>query len=47
MNLHDWLSNNNSVMKEIPSADRVNRVPMKILGLTWDIQSDLIGLNKK
>ena len=47
MNLRDWLSNNNSVMKEIPSDDRANRGPMKILGLTWDIESDMIGLNKK
>ena len=47
MNLCDWLSNNNSVMKEIPSDDRANQGPMKILGLTWDIESDMIGLNKK
>ena len=34
-------------MKEIPSDDRANRGPMKILGLTWNIESDMICLNKK
>ena len=34
MNLRDWLSNNNLVMKEIPGDDRASRGPMKILGLT-------------
>ena len=47
MILRDWLSNNNLVMKEIPSYERANRGPMKILGLTWIIESDMIGLNKK
>ena len=36
-----------TVMKEIPSDDRANQSSMKLLGLTWDIESDLIGLNKK
>ena len=47
MNLRDWMSNNNSVMKEIPSDGSANQGPMKILGLTWYIESDMIGLNKK
>ena len=47
MNLRDLLSNNNSVMLEIPSDDRANRGPMTILGLTLDIESDMIDLNKK
>ena len=47
MNLRDWLSNNNLVMKKIPGDDRANRGPMKILGLTWDIESEMIGLNEK
>ena len=34
-------------MKEIPGDDRANQGPMKVLGLTWDIESDMIGLNKK
>ena len=34
MNLRDWLSNNNLVMKKIPGNDRASRGPMKILGLT-------------
>ena len=40
MNLRDCLSNNNLVMKEIPSDDRENKGPMKILGVTWDIESN-------
>ena len=47
MNLREWMSNDNSVIKEIPSDDRANQGPMKILGLTWYIESDMIGLNKK
>ena len=47
MNLRDWMYNNNSVMKEIPSDDRANQGPMKILGPIWYIESDMIGLNKK
>ena len=47
MNLRDWMSNNDSVMKEIPSDDRANRGPMKILGLTRDIESDMIDFNKQ
>ena len=47
MNLHDWLSDTNSVMKEIPCDDRADRGPMQILGLTWDIESDMIDFNKK
>ena len=38
MNLREWMSNNNSVIKEIPSDDRANQGPMKILGLTWYIE---------
>ena len=34
-------------MKEIPGDDRANQGPMKVLGLTWDIESNMIGLNKK
>ena len=44
MNLRNWMSNNNWVMKEIPSDDKANRSPVKILGLTWDIGSDMICL---
>ena len=47
MNLRDWMSNNNSMMKEIPSDDRASRVFLKILGLTWNIENNMIGLNKK
>ena len=37
MNLRDWVSNDESVMKEIAIEDRANQGPMKVLGLTWDI----------
>ena len=39
------MSNEESVMKEIPNEDRANEGPMKILGLTWIPESDLIALN--
>ena len=45
MNLRDWMSNEELVMKEIPYKDRANEGPMKILGLTWIPESDLIALN--
>ena len=44
MNLRDWMSNEESVMQEIPNEDRANEGPMKILGLTWIPESDLIAL---
>ncbi|MEW8544133.1 MAG: DUF1759 domain-containing protein, partial [Candidatus Thiodiazotropha sp.] len=47
MNLRDWMSNNESVMQEIPDDDRAKQGPMKILGLKWDVTNDAIGLNKQ
>ena len=47
MNLHDWISNDKSVMKEIAMGDRANQGPMKILGLTWVVESDRISLNRQ
>ena len=34
-------------MKEIPVDDRAKQGSMKILGLTWVIEDDMIGLNKQ
>ena len=44
MNLRDWMSNDESVMNEIPLDDRASQGPMKILGLTWIIENDTICL---
>ena len=42
MNLCDCMLNKNSMMKEIPSDDRANQGPIEVLGLIWDIESDMI-----
>ena len=47
MNLRDWMSNDESVMKEIAIEDRADQGTMKILGLTWVIESDRICLNRQ
>ena len=47
MNLRDWMSNDESVMKEIPVDDSAKQGPMKILGLTWVIEDDMIGISKQ
>ena len=44
MNLRDWMSNDESVMNEIPLDDRASQGPMKIYGLTWMIEKDTICL---
>ena len=44
MNLRDWMSNDESVMNEIPLDDRASQGPIKILGLTWIIENDTICL---
>ena len=44
MNLRDWMSNDESVMNEIPLDDRASQGPMKILGLTWIIENDTLCL---
>ena len=46
MNLRDWMSNDESVMKEIAIEDRADQGTMKILGPTWVIESDRICLNR-
>ena len=47
MNLLDWMSNDESVMKEIAIEDSEDQGTMKILGLTWVIESDRICLNRQ
>ena len=44
MNLRDWMSNDESVMNEIPENDRASPGSMKILGLTWIMEADMICL---
>ena len=44
MNLRDWVSNDESFMNEIPENDRASPGSMKILGLTWIMETDMICL---
>ena len=44
MNLRDWMSNDESLMNEIPENDRASPGSMKILGLTWIMEADMICL---
>ena len=46
MNLRDWMFNSQSVMKQIPDVDKADQRPMKILGLTWYVESDMLCLGK-
>ena len=46
MNLRDWMSNDESVMKQIPDGDKAGQGPMKILGLTWLVQDNMLCLGK-
>ena len=45
VNLLDWMSNCEHVLDEIPSCDRANRECMKVLGLTWRVNEDMLGLS--
>ena len=42
MNLREWLSNSNEVMKSIPDVDRSKSKTVKVLGIEWDSQSDVM-----
>ena len=44
MNLHDWMSNREDVLNQIPEHDRANRERMKILGLTWTVHEDSLAM---
>lgn len=46
MNLRDWMSNDELVMTQIPDGDKAGHGPMKILGLTWLVQNDMLCLEK-
>ena len=46
MHLRDWMSNGESVMKQIPDSDKAGHGRMKILGLTWLVHDDMLCLGK-
>ena len=47
MNLRDWMSNSEEVLNDIPLSDRATRENMKVLGLTWSVRDDRLGLNSQ
>ena len=47
MNLRDWMSNSEEVLNDIPLSDRATRENMKVLGLTWSVKDDRLGLNSQ
>ena len=46
MTLRHWMSNDESVMKQIPDSDKAGHGQTKILGLTWLVQDDMLCLGK-
>ncbi|CAC5421232.1 unnamed protein product [Mytilus coruscus] len=45
MNLREWASNSQKVLKCIPKEDQANREKLKVLGLTWTIKDDTLTVN--
>ncbi len=45
MNLREWMSNNRDVINSIPCGDRAETETAKILGYTWNIESDCLSVN--
>ena len=46
MNLREWISNDNFVNQFIAYEDRASCDSVKVLGHTWNIQSDSLALKK-
>ena len=44
MNLREWLSNSDDVMKHIPESDRADEESMNVLGLNWNRKRDVISV---
>lgn len=47
MNLRDWMSNDESVMEKIPHNDKANQDLMKVLGLMWLVNNDILSFSKQ
>ncbi len=43
MNLREFGSNNKEFMNFIPKCDRVQKSIIKVLGMPWDLEKDIIG----
>ena len=44
MNLHDWMSNSEKVMKHIQNTDRAKEEDLKVLGHIWNTKDDTLSL---
>ena len=44
MNLHDWMSNSEKVMKHIQNTDRAKEEGLKVLGHIWNTEDDTLSL---
>jgi len=44
MNLHDWMSNSEEVMKHIQNTDRAKEEDLKVLGHIWNTEDDTLSL---
>ena len=44
MNLHDWMSNSEEVMKHIQNTDRAKEEGLKVLGHIWNTEDDTLSL---
>ena len=45
MNLRDWMSNSQQVLKRIPTNDRSSEEKIKVLGLKWYAKEDQISIS--
>ena len=45
MNLRDWMSNNQQVLKRIPTNDRSSKEKIKVLDLEWYAKEDQISIS--
>jgi len=44
MNLREWASNSEELMKFIPQKDRAIHPNFKILGITWNLRNDTLSI---
>ena len=44
MNLREWASNSQDLMKFIPEQDKANSSIIKVLGMNWNLNSDTLSL---
>ena len=44
MNLREWASNSEELMKLIPTQDRANISGIKVLGIIWNLKNDQLSI---